>query len=88
MAESNRRRAVLFFSGTSQELRAFLAQIDLLTRDDAYEWELTASMSRHPAGKRLRTVDAPCDRPGCHDLPAGMHHVSCALHVDEWRAGQ
>jgi hypothetical protein len=54
------RKVVLFFRGTSRELRAWLAEISLLTSDDAYEWDLTASISRHPAGKGLGTpADAP-----------------------------
>lgn len=54
------RRRVLLFRGTRNELLTYLAGLvpaDLWQRgdglDETYEWELTAAISRHPAGKML-----------------------------------
>lgn len=49
----NTRRVVMRFEGTSREFRAWLNQLSTLVDDEAYQWELTASIARHPAGKGL-----------------------------------
>lgn len=49
----NQRRVVMQFEGTAAEFKSFLAQLSTLVDDQAYEWSLTASIARHPAGKRL-----------------------------------
>lgn len=58
---NTQRRVVMQFEGTAREFRDFLHQISLLVEDDTYEWELTASVARHPAGhfnRRHRDVHA------------------------------
>lgn len=59
-------RLVFAFSGTRSEFEAFLEALDVyaLTIDDEEtEWQITASMSRHPAGKGLPSeADLFCRR--------------------------
>jgi hypothetical protein len=54
MTDEPVRRRILTFRGTPRELLSYLRTASLSYVDeDEYEWELTASISRHPAGKRL-----------------------------------
>lgn len=53
MSDPKKRQVLMFFSGTASELRHWLNQLSTLVDDEAYEWELTASIARHPSGKRL-----------------------------------
>lgn len=52
------RRRILTFRGTPNELLAYL-RTEVFAEDlagayrDVYDWELTASIARHPAGKGL-----------------------------------
>lgn len=58
-APVSRSRRVMTFRGTITELLTYLASVDFTavlaakSDPDVYEWNLTASMSRHPAGKGL-----------------------------------
>lgn len=60
---------ILSFSGTIGEFLDYIARWQLvssvdnrnLTWADTYEWELTAAIARHPAGKRLGPIE------GLHD---------------------
>lgn len=60
-AESSRRR-VLTFRGTVEEFSAFMDgpwlgevnDVGAPNLREVYEWQLTAAIARHPAGKGLR----------------------------------
>lgn len=67
-------RRILSFTGTRREFLLWLeAMVDLqdvagvppefvpLDAGQTYEWELTASIARHPAGKGLRSGDFTWD---------------------------
>lgn len=75
------RRVALFFSGTSQDFRSWLEHLSALVGpEDVYEWDLTASIARHPAGKGLRAAEA--GRCIClpHEYAArGGHQDTCPL---------
>lgn len=55
------RTRILSFKGTSQEFLDYLHRwptakwpnLGELSESEVYEWEITASMSRHPAGKKI-----------------------------------
>jgi len=71
------RRVVLSFQGTSREFTRFLAQLTTLVADESYDWELTASVARHPAGKRLGVVSDQSAGPDLSTCPHGFITASC-----------
>lgn len=80
MADS-KRTTVITYRGTVREFRAFLdtwlACQPTATAEE--EWELTACIARHPAGKGLRPADPPpCACPP-HEYAVAGHRASCPL---------
>lgn len=86
MADS-KRTTVITFRGTVAEFATFLASWSTAAHDD---WEVTACIARHPAGKGLRPADPPPDGPsvverlrGCtcpaHEYAVAGHRASCPL---------
>jgi hypothetical protein len=72
------RRVLMFFSGSARELRSWLASLTLLTCDESYEWELSASVSRHPAGKALKPPI--CGRPSSGDRVCVLDFDHLGVH--------
>lgn len=61
--EADSRRRVLTFTGTRSAFLRYLVSTRFLTEflaepdEELREWELTASIARHPAGKGLQAGD-------------------------------
>lgn len=87
-------RRVLAFTGTRHQFVEWLRGLHLVPADlwvsgdpldELFEWELTASIARHPAGKGLGPID------GLHDSNAdgfwSERGFCCALASDFNTAG-